>query len=128
MTMLLRLLVVLIALACLAGGLGFAFAPTLVAADFAVTTTGVAGMGTLRADLGGLFLASGLFALAGLRKGSEHWLAVPLVFIGTILALRVLHLALDGMSPGGIRSLIAEIVIVAILYGARRAFAREAGR
>jgi hypothetical protein len=128
MAMVLRWLVVLIALAFLAGGLGFALAPTLVAADFAVTTTGVAGMGTLRADLGGLLLGNALFAFAGLRRGSERWLAVPLVFIATILALRLLHLALDGTSPGGIRSLIIEIVVVAILFAARRAFAREAGR
>jgi hypothetical protein len=115
MILALRLLLAVFALALLAVGAAFAFAPQQVAPDFAIAITGVAGYGTLRANLGAGFAALGLFMLAALRPGQARWLVVPLVFLGAILALRLLHLALDGFSDAGLRSTGVEVVLVAVL-------------
>lgn len=120
MTLLLRLFLALFAFGALGVGAAFALAPHQVAPDFALAVTGVAGLGTLRADLGGCFAALGLFTLAALRPGQARWLIVPLGFIGAFLVLRLLHLGLDGVSDAGLRSTIVESVLVAILVAARR--------
>ena len=128
MKMMIRLIVALFGLAFIGGGLAFAFVPLRIATDFAVTTTAVAGLGTLRADLGGLFLGVGCFMLAGLRAGKAFWLNVPLVVLGIVLVLRALHLGMDGVTPEGMRSLVAEIVLVAVLFVARRVLSRDGVR
>jgi hypothetical protein len=112
----LRIVLGLLALGLLAGGIGFGFAPERAAVNFAITTTGLAGLGTLRADLGGCFLALGLVTLAGLRPGHSSWLIAPLVFFAAFLALRLFHLAIDGVSFGGLRSATIEAIALALLY------------
>ncbi|TFZ05946.1 hypothetical protein EZ313_04645 [Ramlibacter henchirensis] len=120
MNLILRILLLLVAAALIATGLGFAFAPTRAALDFSVTATALAGLGTLRADLGGLFLTAGAFTFAGLRAGQSRVLAVPAVLIGSILALRLLHLVLDGSSAGALRATGAEVVFILLLVAGYR--------
>ena len=67
MTILVRTLIGLIALIFVAWGLRFIFTPEAMAAEFAITPSGVAGLSTIRGDLGGAFPAIGLFAAMGLR-------------------------------------------------------------
>jgi hypothetical protein len=122
----LRLLVIAAGLALLAAGLAFAFVPDRIAADFAVVAEGIAGRGTLRADLGGLFVAMGGFALAGVRKGREHWLAVTLALVAIVLVLRLLHVAIDGPSEAALRLCVAEAALGALFATARRRLGRTA--
>jgi hypothetical protein len=124
MTLALRALLALAGLLLLGAGLGLALLPAQLAHDFAVASTGVAGLGTLRANLGGRFVALAAFLFAGLRPGRAHWLLVPLGFIGLILVLRLVHLVLDGTSGAGLRSTGVEIVLVALLAAGRRALGR----
>jgi hypothetical protein len=77
-------------------------------------------VGNLRADLGGCFIALGGFTLLGLRPGREQWLNVPIALIGLFLALRLMHLGLDGISDGGIRSTVVEIFLLLQLCLGRR--------
>jgi hypothetical protein len=123
MTLVLRIALSLFAAVTLCLGAAFVLAPQLVAADFAVAATGVAGLGTLRADLGGCFVALGLFTLVGLRPGQARWLAVPLAFIGAFLVLRLLHLGLDGVSAAGVGSTVVAGALVTRLVAGRRALA-----
>ena len=124
----LRLLVAIAGLALLAVGLAFVLAPQQVSPEFALASTGPAGIGTLRANLGGLFIAMGAFALAGTRRGQAHWLAVPLAMLALMLALRIGHVLLDGASAAAWRSIAVEIVLVWLFAAAARARLREAPR
>jgi hypothetical protein len=124
MTLALRAALALFAVATLAVGAAFAVAPLQVADQFAIAATGAAGLGTLRADLGGCFIALGAFTLAGLRAGGVRWLTVPMVLIAAFLALRLLHLAIDGASAQALRSTAVEVVALALLVCGRGALDR----
>jgi hypothetical protein len=109
----------------LIGAVGFMFNPAAMEADFAVRALETHGMGTLRGDLGGTFLMLAIFTFHGSRPGSAAWLAVPLVFMLTVLFGRVVHIVLDGLTDPAIRSTIIELIAVAILEYARRKLATE---
>jgi putative intracellular protease/amidase len=124
MTLVLRIALALFAVVFLLVGVALGLMPLLAAPGFAVTASGIAGLGTLRADLGGCFVGLGVFTLAGLRPGHAGWLAVPLAFVGAFLGLRLLHLGFDGVSEAGVRSTVVEAVLVALLLAGRRVLAR----
>ncbi|MBT6319793.1 MAG: hypothetical protein P8I40_08200 [Porticoccaceae bacterium] len=125
MELALRILLRLLALGMLIGAVGFMFNPAAMEADFAVRALETHGMGTLRGDLGGTFLMLAIFTFHGSRPGSAAWLAVPLVFMLTVLFGRVVHIVLDGLTDPAIRSTIIELIAVAILEYARRKLATE---
>lgn len=125
MELALRILLRLLALGMLIGAVGFIFNPAAMEADFAVRALETHGMGTLRGDLGGTFLMLAIFTFHGSRPGSAAWLAVPLVFMLTVLFGRVVHVVLDGLTDPAIRSTIIELIAVAILEYARRKLATE---
>ncbi len=125
MELALRILLRLLALGMLIGAVGFIFNPAAMEADFAVRALETHGMGTLRGDLGGTFLTLAIFTFHGSRPGSAAWLAVPLVFMLTVLFGRVVHIVLDGLTDPAIRSTMIELIAVAILEYARRKLATE---
>jgi len=116
----LRSAVVLIGVSMLLGAAGFIFAPEAMEAQFSVVASRIDGMGTLRGDLGGLFLTLAVFTLAGSRPGKSAWLAVPVVFMLAVLFGRTVHILLDGLSEPAIRSTVVEIIALVILEAARR--------
>ena len=116
----LRIAVVLIGVSMLLGALGFMFSPEAMEAQFSVIASRVDGMGTLRGDLGGLFLTLTVFTLYGTRPGKSAWLAVPVVFMLTVLFGRTVHILIDGLSEPAIRSVVVEIIALVILEAARR--------
>jgi len=111
----LRFLAALTGLLFLALGLMLLFAPAQQSGQFAVLATGNAGLSTMRGDLGGLFLGMALFTLAGAIRGSIQCLAVPTVFLGFIVVGRFLNLILDGRSSEGVRAILLELVLIAVL-------------
>jgi len=119
-----RIIAFLVGFGFLAGAVGFIVMPGMMEPDFAVKWTRIDGMGTLRADLGGAFLGLALFTFAGMRRAQAQWLLVPLVFMGLYLAIRLGHLAVDGVTANGIRSTVVEIVLVVLLYVAHRVLSR----
>ena len=125
MELALRILLRLLALGMLIGAVGFMFNPAAMEADFAVRALETHGMGTLRGDLGGTFLMLAIFTFHGSRPGSAAWLAVPLVFMLTVLFGRVVHIVLDGLTDPAIRSTMIELIAVAILEYARRKLGTE---
>ena len=64
-----RIGVVLMGLVALLGGLGFIFAPTQMEADFSIVASRVDGLGTIRGDLGGMFLMVAGFMSLWLAPG-----------------------------------------------------------
>jgi len=59
----LRIAAAFIGISMLIGAIGFMFSPDAMEAQFSVVASRIDGMGTLRADLGGLFLNLALFTL-----------------------------------------------------------------
>ena len=116
----LRFGVVLMGLIALLGGLGFVFAPTQMEADFSILASRVDGLGTIRADLGGMFLMAAGFMLYGSRPGKSAWLVVPIVLLLTVLFGRTVHILIDGISQPAIRSTLVEIFALGFLEFSRR--------
>ena len=121
----LRILLRLLALGMFIGAVGFIFNPAGMEAEFAVGALETHGMGTLRGDLGGAFLMLAIFTFHGSRPGNAAWLAVPLVFMLTVLFGRTVHIVLDGLTDPAIRSTVIELVAVAIIEYARRTLATD---
>ena len=121
----LRILLRLLALGMFIGAVGFIFNPAGMEAEFAVGALETHGMGTLRGDLCGAFLMLAIFTFHGSRPGNAAWLAVPLVFMLTVLFGRTVHIVLDGLTDPAIRSTVIELVAVAILEYARRTLATD---
>ncbi len=121
MTFLVRTLIGLIALFFIAWGLRFFFTPEVMAAEFAISPDGTAGLSTIRGDLGGTFLAIGLFAAMGLRRGARHWLYAAAAVLGAIAFGRAIGFAFDGTSPAVIVPFGVELACgAALVYAARR--------
>ena len=116
----LRFGVVLMGLIALLGGLGFVFAPTQMEADFSIVASRVDGLGTIRGDLGGMFLMVAGFMLYGSRPGKSAWLVVPVVLLLTVLFGRTVHILIDGISQPAIRSTLVEIFALGFLEFSRR--------
>ena len=121
----LRIAVVLIGVTMVLGALGFIFSPDAMEAQFSVVASRIDGMGTLRGDLGGLFLTLAIFTLYGSRPGKSAWLAVPVVFMLTVLLGRTVHILIDGLSEPAIRSTVVEIISLAVLESARGQLATD---
>lgn len=115
-----RIVVVLMGLVALLGGLGFIFAPTQMEADFSIVASRVDGLGTIRGDLGGMFLMAAGFILYGSRPGKSAWLVVPVVLLITVLFGRTVHILIDGISQPAIRSTLIEIIALVFLEFSRR--------
>ena len=120
-----RVVLVLMALIMLLGGVGFMFFPSAMEADFAVVASRADGMGTLRGDLGGLFLMLAIFTFYGSWPRKSQWLIVPIVFMVTVMAGRTVHVLIDGISQAAVRSFAVEIVALLLLLWARRVFAAQ---
>lgn len=120
-----RFLLLIIALVMLLGAVGFIFFPSAMEADFAVVASRTDGMGTIRGDLGGLFLMLAVFTFYGSWPRKSQWLIVPIVFMLTAMAGRTVHMLIDGVSQAAVRSFAVEIVALLVLLWARRVFAAE---
>ncbi|MDG1165040.1 MAG: hypothetical protein P8N61_06685 [Porticoccaceae bacterium] len=119
----LPILLKMLSLGMLLGAFGFMFDPASMEADFAITALETHGMGTIRGDLGGTFLMLAIFTFYGSRPDNAAWLAVPLVFMLTVLFGRMVHIAIDGLTDPAIRSTVVELVAIALLEYSRSTLA-----
>jgi hypothetical protein len=115
-----RIVLVLMGLLALLAGLGFIFAPVQMETEFSIVASRVDGLGTIRGDLGGMFLMAAGFILYGSRPGKTLWLVVPMVLLVTVLFGRTVHIIVDGISQPAIRSTLVEIFALLFLNYARR--------
>jgi len=115
-----RILVGLVALFFLVYGLRFYFTPQSMAAEFAVTPIDLPGLSTMRGDLGGMFIAVGVFAALGLRSGHARRLYTAATIVGAVAFGRAIGFVLDGTAPTTFVPFAIELVFIAILaFGAR---------
>jgi hypothetical protein len=115
-----RLLVGLVALFFVAWGLRFYFLPQSMAAEFFVTPLDAGGLSTVRGDLGGLFIAVGVFAALGLRSGYARRLWTAATIVGAVAFGRLIGFATDGPTQTAVVAFVAELVFIAILvFGAQ---------
>ena len=121
----LRYAVIAVAILNIGLGLAFLFRPELMAGEFYITPVGSQGLATIRADFPGFFLTAGAFALWGALERNPDWLKVPMVLLGVAFVGRTISLVADGVSPGAFPPMIAEAVMVVILYAATRALAQS---
>jgi hypothetical protein len=115
-----RIVLVLMGLLALLAGLGFIFTPVQMETEFSIVASRVDGLGTIRGDLGGMFLMAAGFILYGSRPGKSLWLVVPMVLLVTVLFGRTVHILIDGISQPAIRSTLVEIFALLFLGFARR--------
>ncbi len=121
MTLLAKILVGLVAAFFLVWGLRLYFMPDAMAVEFAIVPSGLAGVSTLRGDLGGMFVAVGTFAALGLWRSASHWLYAAASIVGAVAFGRVIGFAFDGAPMPAVVAFVAEIVFIAILlFGAAR--------
>src|SRR5882757_6788360 len=96
MKILAQILVGLVAAFFLVWGVRFFFTPDAMAAAFSIAPSGIAGVSTVRGDLGGMFVAVGLFAALGLRRGNHRLLHAAATIVGAVAFGRVIGFAFDG--------------------------------
>jgi len=111
-----RVALVLVGLFNLAIGLGFLIDPARLGAAFFLTPNGVQGLATMRADFTAFFATGGVFALLGAVRGRPELLIVPLGLLAIALSARCVSLAVDGIAPTAFPPMIAEAVMIAILF------------
>jgi hypothetical protein len=121
MTLLARILVGLVAAFFLVWGLRFYFSPDAMAAAFSIAPSGIAGVSTVRGDLGGMFVAVGLLAALGIRRGAYRSLHAAATIVGAVAFGRVIGFAYDGTPMTTVVPFVAELVFLAVLlFGAQR--------
>lgn len=98
--------------------------PELLAAEFHVTPAGIHGMSTVRADLGGMFLAMGVLSCVGLYRrelGAAYLYSVAVLLLCIAIA-RVVGLLFDGFDAFTCVLALVEIAMAAVyLATAQRA-------
>jgi len=111
----------LIALFFVVGGLRFMLTPESMAAEFFISPLGVAGLSTVRADLGGAFVAVGVFIVLGLRPGATQWLYAAAIANAAFAVARGVGMVADGVVAHAVTACVVEVVIfVLLVIGARR--------
>lgn len=118
----LRIAIVVIGVFMTLVGLGFLFAPATLAAAFYVEALGSQGLASIRADFSGFFIGVGVFALVGAWTRQAQPLLVPLLMLGVALFGRFISLVIDGMGPAALPPMIAEAVMIGVLYIGWRRF------
>ncbi|MDO9337871.1 MAG: arylsulfatase [Caulobacter sp.] len=103
----------------------FWLAPAEAAAQFALEPRGVAGLGTIRADMAAFFAACGGLSLIAAVRRESRWLWPVLLILSLALAGRTLNLLLTGGGPGVIPPMVVEAVLIGITLLGMRALPRS---
>ena len=120
-----QFLIGFVGLANVAIGLGFLFNPAKMAAEFALSPLGTQGMATMRADFPAFFLTGAVFSLIGAWRADRTPLMVPLTLLTFALLGRFVSIAFDGTAPATVPPMIVEVVMIALLGLAYRAFGKS---
>ncbi len=98
-------------------GLQWLFMPQNMVEDFALIPNGILGWATIRADLGGLFLVTGITAALA-ASNSQHniaYLICGCMLMGTAASGRAIGFVMDGVPEGGLTPFIFELAVIASL-------------
>ncbi|HEY6599707.1 MAG TPA: DUF4345 family protein [Pseudomonadales bacterium] len=125
MMLIARILAGLVGLFFVVWGLRFYFAPEALAAEFAITPLGVAGLSTIRGDLGGAFVAIGGLIAFGLQSNAPRWLYTAALILGAVALGRAIGFVADGTVPSTVVPFVVELVFIAVLLAAARLIGRQ---
>lgn len=92
----------------------FWISPEKIGAAMGLLPDGVAGLGTLRADMAGFFGAAGVLFLTAAVRNERKWLVPVALMLGIALTGRVLNLALTHGGQPLIPPMVVEAVLIAI--------------
>jgi ribonuclease Z len=110
-----RILAGVVGLLLLLLGIGFLIMPEVVATFMLSLRTSGAGINSLRADLGALFLGMGVFTLLGVFSRHRWWLVVPIAFLVSVVIGRLISVSVDPFPAATTRALVGELIFVFIL-------------
>ena len=114
-----RMLVGVIALLLLAIGTRLLFDTSAAMIEMGLATTTELGISTVRADVGGFFMVSGLLALWGAASLNRNVLwPVQLMMVFALLG-RVVTVFVDGAAAAGVVQMGVEVLIIAVLQWSR---------
>jgi len=111
-----KVLVVISSIPLLVLGIKAMFAPTTVFELFDLDPRGVFGMNNIRADLGGLLIASALMILIGLWKQNHTWFFATILMMITLLVGRIISFIVDGWTPAAIPAFAIEVFVIVVLF------------
>lgn len=114
MALLSRILVAVIGLFSLLGSLQHWFKVDALVTERGIQAVGDIGRANIRADVGGLFIGIGLFAIIAAAKQDKTWLLAATLLTGSALMGRLVSVAIDGYSPQVGPPMVIEAVVVAI--------------
>jgi hypothetical protein len=75
---------------------------------------GDVGRANMRADVGGIFVGIGLFAIMAAWKESRMWLSATILLVGGALLGRFISVAIDGYTPRVGAPMLIEAIVIAI--------------
>ena len=122
MKMLVRILVGLSGLVALLMMLNLWFHMGSVTGAMGITTEGILGRASVRADVGGLFGGIGVFSVMAAWKQSRTWALGALVLVALAIAGRFVGVMMDGTGPGVWGPIGVEAFMIALLVWARQAW------
>jgi len=96
-------------------GLGFLILPEVFAIAFFAEPARAVGINSLRGDFGALFLGMSFFCLLGTFSSHRWLLLVPIVFLGFVIAGRLISFAVDGLPMVMAGSLVSELLFFMVL-------------
>lgn len=114
-----KILVVISSIPLLVLGVKAMFAPTTMFELFDLDPRGVLGINNIRANLGGLLIASALMILIGLWRQNHTWFLATILLVGTVLVGRIISFIVDGWTPAAIPAVVTEVLVIGILFLAR---------
>lgn len=114
MHMFIRILVGLIGLLATFTAAQHWFALKTVAAERGIVALEASGRANVRADVGGLFLAIGIFSILAAWKQSRTWAVAALVATGAAFLGRLISFVMDGNAPGVVAPLVIELIFIAL--------------
>ena len=92
------------------------FAPMITLELFDLDPRGVFGMNNIRADLGGMLIASGLMIVIGLWRQNHTWFLATILLMSTLLFGRIISFIADGWTSAAIPAVVVEIVVIGVLF------------
>lgn len=127
MAVVMRLLVGLIGLLSVVSAAQHWFNTGAVMAERGIAAASAMGRANIRADIGGIFLAIGVFAIIAAIRQSRDCMAGALILVASALTGRLISLAIDGMAAGFTEPIIIETAVIAIFAAAWRVWRGNGG-
>ena len=117
----LKIVVALITLFFLLLWLRWMVEPNAMAAQWALSATGPAGINNLRGDIGGLFLTAAVFCSLWLVRGNAAWLHAAAVAMCCVIVGRITGLLVEGFNQASLVAAVLEAIFVAVFLAAANA-------